>query len=162
MKKVEPYTESEIAKGASTYSMAWRPVKIIPSKTVDINPVIACRLWPFIIAWWAQVTVAPELNNIAVLSKGTENGLSIWIPMGGQRAPNSIAGARLLWKKAQKNDTKKHTSETINSSIPIFKPFLTISVWWPWNVASLIISLHQTIKVVPNIKRPRAIIQTKL
>jgi hypothetical protein len=33
--------------------------------------------------------------------------------------PNSGVGDRLLWKKAQKKDTKNITSEIINKIIPI-------------------------------------------
>jgi len=40
--------------------------------------------------------VAPELNKIAVFKRGTEKGLSICIPTGGHKAPNSMAGAKLL------------------------------------------------------------------
>jgi len=40
--------------------------------------------------------------------------------------PISIAGDKLLWKKAQKKDTKNRISETINSKNPIFKP-LTVA-----------------------------------
>lgn len=113
-------------------------------------------------AWCAQVTVAPELNNIAVFSSGTENGFNICIPLGGQRAPSSMAGAKLLWKNAQKKDIKKHISDTIKSIIPSFKPFLTRSVCNPWKVDSLTTSLHQTTKVRVNIASPATISHMKL
>lgn len=45
--------------------------------------------------------------------------------MGGQVAPNSIVGDNLLWKKAQKKETKKNTSETMNKIIPHRKPIVT-------------------------------------
>ena len=48
--------------------------------------------------------------------------------MGGQVDPNSIVGDSLVWKNAQKNDTKNKTSETINRSIPHRSPFVTIFV----------------------------------
>ena len=64
-------------------------------------------LLPLIIAWWAQVTVAPELNKTAVFNKGTENGFKGSTPLGGQTAPISTAGAKLLWKKAQKKGKKQ-------------------------------------------------------
>jgi len=50
------------------------------------------------------------------------------IPIGGQQEPNSIAGARLLWKKAQKKEKKNIISETINKIIPIRRPRPTASV----------------------------------
>jgi len=48
----------------------------------------------------AQVTVTPEANKIAVFNKGIWNVLNEIIPIGGHDAPNSIAGDKLLWKKA--------------------------------------------------------------
>jgi hypothetical protein len=45
--------------------------------------------------------------------------------LGGQIIPNSIAGERLLWKKAQKNEMKKNTSEIINKIIPHRSPIVT-------------------------------------
>jgi hypothetical protein len=62
---------------------------------------------------------------MAVFSKGTWKGLKIRTPIGGQVLPNSIVGERLLWKKAQKNLTKKKISETINKIIPQRKPKVT-------------------------------------
>lgn len=45
--------------------------------------------------------------------------------MGGQVIPNSTVGDKLLWKNAQKNETKKNTSETINKIIPHRNPIVT-------------------------------------
>ena len=42
-----------------------------------------------------------------MFNKGTWNGLKTLIPKGGQTDPTSILGDKLLWKKAQKNLTKK-------------------------------------------------------
>ena len=142
--------------------MPCNDVNNTPKTTVKESPVKACSRRPLIIAWWAQVTVAPELSKIAVFNKGTENGFNICIPIGGHKAPNSTAGAKLLWKNAQKKATKKQTSDNININIPIFKPLFTTSVWCPWNVASLITSLHHTTNVVPNIETPNNITQAKL
>ena len=75
-----------------------------------------------------QVTVAPELNKIAVFNKGIENGFKGSTPLGGQTAPISIVGAKLLWKKAQKKEKNKHTSDIINKIIPYFNPCFTIKV----------------------------------
>lgn len=132
IKKVEPYTESEIVKGASKYSIACKAVNIKPSVTVKAKLIIASFLLPLIIPWWAQVTVAPELTKTAVFNNGIEKGSKGSIPLGGQTAPISIVGTKLLWKKAQKKEKNKQTSDTINKSIPYFSPCLTISVWWPW------------------------------
>lgn len=77
-----------------------------------------------------------------VLSKGIWNGLKGIIPIGGQIAPISILGDSLLWKKAQKKDTKKKISETINKIIPQRKPLETKIVCLPWKVPSREISRH--------------------
>ena len=63
-----------------------------------------------------------------MLRSGTLNGFSGVIPIGGQQHPSSGVGARLLWKKAQKNAAKKHTSERINSIIPQRMPLDTYDV----------------------------------
>jgi hypothetical protein len=55
-------------------------------------------------------------------------GLNGWIPVGGQVDPSSIIGDNLVWKNAQKNDTKNKVSETINRIIPYRRPFLIIFV----------------------------------
>jgi len=53
------------------------------------------------------------------------------MPEGGQKAPISGAGESLLWKKAQKKDTKNNTSEAMNRIIPQRNPYVTGDVWWP-------------------------------
>lgn len=114
------------------YSNACNAVKIKPRNTVKLNPLIASSLSPLTILWCAHVTVAPELSKIAVFNNGTENGFKGSMPKGGQHTPISTAGERLLWKKAQKNETKNRTSETINNRNPIFNPFTVALVWKPW------------------------------
>ena len=42
------------------------------------------------------MTVTPEHSNVAVFSKGTENGLIGWMPGGGQVQEIAGVGARLL------------------------------------------------------------------
>lgn len=131
-KKEDPYTESAIQNGASMYSKACNAVNIKPSKTVRVKPLTASILLPLTILWWAHVTVAPELNKIAVFRRGTENGFKGSIPIGGHITPISTEGDKLLWKKAQKNDTKNRISDTINNRNPIFKPATVALVWNPW------------------------------
>ncbi len=41
--------------------------------------------------------VTPEANRTAVFSRGTSNGFSGVIPVGGQHPPRSGVGARLEW-----------------------------------------------------------------
>jgi len=57
--------------------------------------------------------------------------LNTLIPKGGQVAPISTFGDNLLWKKAQKNLTKKKTSEIIKRAIPHRKPNSTMDVCIP-------------------------------
>jgi len=95
------------------------------------------------IAWWAQVTVTPELSRTKVLRNGTSKALNTKIPAGGQFLPTSTFGLRLLWKKAQKKDKKKNTSDTINNTMPQRSPKLTNEVWNPWEAPSIVTSFHQ-------------------
>ena len=57
-------------------------------------------------AWWALVTVAPEVSKIKVFNKGTPHGLIISIPAGGHIPPILKTGDRLEWKNVQKKLTK--------------------------------------------------------
>ena len=64
------------------------------------------------------------------------------IPGGGHIPPISTVGDNLLWKKAQKKERKKKTSETINKIIPHRKPSSTTAEWSPWAAPSLATSRH--------------------
>lgn len=63
-------------------------------------------------------------------------------PNGGQTPPNSILGARLLWKNIQKKERKNKISEVINKSIPKRNPFITLRSWNPWKEPSREMSRH--------------------
>ena len=89
-----------------------------------------------------------------MFNKGTWNGLKTLIPKGGQIDPTSILGDKLLWKKAQKNLTKKKISETINNAIPHRNPNSTIEVCNPWIAPSRLISRHHWIITSINIIIP--------
>lgn len=85
--------------------------------------------------------MTPEARRIAVFSRGTSRGLgfdSCWGPL----APSSGVGARLEWKKAQKNPRKKKASDVMKRIIPYRRPFWTVGVWWPWKVLSRTTSRH--------------------
>ena len=69
---------------------------------------------------------------MAVFNNGTEKGFNGSIPLGGHKTPISTEGDKLLWKKAQKKETKNKTSDTIKSKNPIFKPVTAAFVWNPW------------------------------
>jgi hypothetical protein len=69
----------------------------------------------------------------------------------------SKVGARLLWKKAQKKEKKKNTSEIINRSIPKRSPLATKEVWSPWRVASRETSRHHWNAVTISRETPESI-----
>ena len=83
---------------------------------------------PSMSLWWAHVTVTPDANRTAVFRRGMLKGLIGVIPIGGQQHPSSGVGASLLWKNAQKNAKKKHTSERIKRIIPHRNPLATYDV----------------------------------
>ena len=143
-KNVDPYTESEIWKGLSIYSRAWKNVKKTASPTVIARLRMASFRYPATIEWCAHVTEHPERRRISVFRRGTSHGLKAWIPWGGHVLPIWIAGTIDEWKKAQKKAKKNITSETINKTIPIRWDFWTAVVWRPSKVASRITSRHQT------------------
>ena len=93
-------------KGASTYSIPCNKVKIVAKTIVKSNPIIACFFALTIIAWWAQVTVAPELKRKNVFVSGIPEVCIVSIPSGGQIPPKLKTGDRLEWKKAQKKAKK--------------------------------------------------------
>ena len=107
------------------------------------------------IAWWAHVTDTPDLIKIIVFNKGIWKGLKGIISVGGHIAPISILGAKLLWKKAQKKETKKKISDTINKIIPQRSPLVTKIVCLPWYVPSRQISRHHWYMVKITIKYPK-------
>jgi hypothetical protein len=49
------------------------------------------------------------------------------MPVGGHVDPNSIVGDSLVWKNAQKNETKNKISDTINRIILHRRPFATVA-----------------------------------
>ena len=117
-KNVEPYTLSAIVNLASLYSPAWRIVKYNPRVIVSARAWAVFFLFWFRRLWWAHVTVTPDAKRIAVFRRGTLNGFSGLIPVGGQEHPISGVGDKLLWKNAQKKAKKNKTSDVINKIIP--------------------------------------------
>lgn len=103
-------------------------MKITPKKIVIAKPRIVFPLSPLIMAWCDHVTVAPDVNKIAVFNSGTSNGFKAFIPTGGHIAPISTVGPNDEWKKAQKNEKKKQTSDMIKNNIPNLKPLCTTNV----------------------------------
>jgi hypothetical protein len=100
------------------YSNPCKLVKIRAKIIVEIRLIIACVLKLQIIAWWHQVAVHPERSNINVFKIGICQGFKTLTPLGGHIEPISIAGDKLLWKKAQKKAQKNKISDTINKIVP--------------------------------------------
>lgn len=69
-------------------------------------------------------------------------GLKAIIPLHGHIWPIIISGDSDAWKKAQKNDKKKKTSDVINKIIPNFNPLITSAVCIFSIVDSRITSIH--------------------
>lgn len=67
----------------------------------------------------------PEESSKIVLSNGILIGLNEEIIFGGHLCPSSTEGEILLWKKAQKKETKNKISERMNRTMPVFSPFMT-------------------------------------
>lgn len=143
IKNVDPKAESAIQNGASIYSNNWNKVNTIPKEIVNIKDIFAFSKFLLIISWWDQVILTPEDRSRIVFKSGILIGLKGMIDFGGHICPSSIVGEILLWKNAQKNETKNNTSEAINNTIPVFKPFITIEEWFPCLEASRWISRHQ-------------------
>jgi len=132
IKKTLPKEESDMQKGASRYSNPCSIVKIAPKVIVIISGSVDLEKSFFNISWWDHVTVTPEDRSKIVFIRGILIGLKVIIDKEGQFCPSSIVGEILLWKNAQKKDTKNKTSETINKTIPIFSPFMTSKECIPW------------------------------
>jgi hypothetical protein len=109
---------------------------------VNARALVAADFILFIIAWWAHVTETPDDRRRMVFRRGILIGLKELMDKGGHIWPSSTVGEILLWKNAQKKDTKKNTSEMMNSTMPVFRPFITISEWFPWEVDSRWMSRH--------------------
>lgn len=106
-------------------------MKIAPKETVNRRENFALLKLFLIISWWDQVILTPEDNSKIVFRSGILIGLNELTEQGGHIWPNSTVGETLPWKKAQKKDTKKNTSDAMNKIIPVFNPLVTNSEWFP-------------------------------
>jgi hypothetical protein len=102
-------------------------VKIPPNNIVKVKDSLDLIKFFVNISWWAQVILTPDDSKRIVFSNGILIGLKEITELGGQNCPSSTVGEILLWKKAQKKDTKNKTSDAMNRTIPVFRPFTTIS-----------------------------------
>jgi len=125
-----------IEKGAVVYSSSWNSEKVAPRIIVIFNESFAFLKFFFIISWWDHVIVTPEDKRRIVFNRGILIGLKGWMKEGGQFCPSSIVGESLLWKKAQKNETKNRISDAMNRIIPVFSPSVTFLGWAPCIEAS--------------------------
>ena len=94
--------------GAEEYSKACIAVNAIAKIKVTFKPNKASFLYPATIAWWAQVTLAPEDKSNIVFTNGKPQGLIATICVGGQTPPILKTGEIEEVKKAQKKAKKKH------------------------------------------------------
>ena len=92
---------------------------------VRIKASLALLKFLFNISWCDQVMDTPDDNKRIVFRSGILIGLNEVIDKGGHICPNSTVGEILLWKNAQKNEMKKNTSDEMNKTIPVFRPFIT-------------------------------------
>ena len=84
-----------------------------------ITSALNAVCWSFsLIAWCAQVTVAPESSRIRVLRNGMPQVGTGSMPSGGQEVAMVIGGLSAPQKNAQKKAKKKNTSEVMNSAMP--------------------------------------------
>lgn len=141
-KNTDPKTLSAIVNLVSAYSLSCKKVKYKPKIIVIISPIFLLNKSLLIILWWQKVTETPDARSTTVFSNGSWYGLSALIPTGGHAHPNSGVGESLLWKKAQKNETKNITSDTMNKIIPSRSPVVTAEVWKPRIVPSRATSRH--------------------
>src|ERR1700723_1353653 len=87
MKNAAPYMLPEKWNAAWAYSQACTQVKVSPSAMVSTRPKIKpLRLFSKS-AWWAHVTVVPDVSRISVLSSGKCQGSKVSMPLGGQTPP---------------------------------------------------------------------------
>jgi len=77
------------------YSNACKPVKIAANKIVMAKEMIALFFDPQTMLWCAQVTEAPELKRIKVLTNGIFQGSNVVINAGGQTPPIAGLGLKL-------------------------------------------------------------------
>lgn len=96
--------------------------------------------------------MTPDEIRIIEFSRGILIGSNAKIICGGHACPISMFGEILLWKNPQKNETKKHTSDVINSTIPIFSPLFTRFRWLPCSKDSDLTSFHQVNEIIKESK----------
>src|SRR6516225_5610073 len=114
-------------------------MKLAPSSTVTHIHAMALERWSAISAWWAIVSVTPELSRMAVLSVGIGHGPIVRnaaIVSAGEPVTPACALGQMAWKSghriwwsrlpsigsaiaraqnsAPKNDAKNITSEKMN------------------------------------------------
>ncbi|CUJ37028.1 Uncharacterised protein [Achromobacter xylosoxidans] len=120
------------------YSAAWQATKMNPRMTVAASQNMVLPRWFSRSAWWAIVSVTPELSSNAVLMVGSQKGPTVWkcstTPAGpklGHTAWKSGHSIRRwsmspshgvvmvrTYQSAPKNAAKNITSEKMNQLMP--------------------------------------------
>lgn len=89
-----------------------------PSTIVIVRAMIVFFRLASMSEWWAHVTVNPEAKRVMVLSRGTSNGSSGKIPLGGHCIPIFGDGLKLRKKNDQNMPKKNRISDVMNRIIP--------------------------------------------
>jgi len=100
-----------------------------PKKIVKNKATIASVL--FTNAWWAHVTVPPDLNKIIEFKSGIPHGERGVIPTGGHTIPTLTSGLTETWIQVQNNPLKNITSDKIKRSIPSLIHSIVDGMWKP-------------------------------
>src|ERR1700712_1636487 len=91
---------------ASWYSKAWQQMKQAPSSTVSHIQPMAFARWLAMRAWWAMVSVTPDVSRMAVLSVGMGHGPMVWkgamVSAGDPVAPACTLG-QMAWKSGHRS-----------------------------------------------------------
>jgi len=100
-----------------------------PKKIVKNKATIPSIL--FTKAWWAHVTVPPDLNKIIEFNKGIPQGERGVIPTGGHTIPTLTSGLTDTWIQVQNRPLKNITSDKIKRSIPSLIHSIVDGMWKP-------------------------------
>lgn len=86
--------------------------------TVRIKPKTVPVRDPPTKAWWAYVTVQPDVSSRIVFNRGNTVASRAVIPAGGHTTANSRVGAKAEWKYAQNREKNTRTSVVTKRVIP--------------------------------------------
>jgi len=124
------------------------PKKIVKNKAT-IPSILLTR------AWWAHVTVPPDLSKIIEFNKGIPQGERGVIPTGGHTIPTLTSGLTETWIQVQNKPLKNITSDRIKRSIPSLIHSIVDGIWKPLDSEFTSVSQQkiQRIKAASEINR---------